>query len=151
MMIFKRIPCSDRYIYGVPTPLPQSPQLPPGSATEENLAMLFSVCNHETWRGFVGGQNNNFLHNLHETNEFSSQRREGFSSYQPKRPSWRKLQIRKCLVCTTSQSEKTSSTWAMRGFGALYKTAQIWQTVRTVSNKFWSFSFKLLSTKIKRI
>ena len=69
MMIFKRIPCSDRYIYGVPTPLPQSPQLPPGSATEENLAMLFSVCNHETWRGFVGGQNNNFLHNLHETNK----------------------------------------------------------------------------------
>ena len=33
------------------------------------LAMLFSVCNHETWRGFVGGQNNNFLHNLHETNK----------------------------------------------------------------------------------
>ena len=31
--------------------------------------MLFSVCNHETWCGFVGGQNNNFLHNLHETNK----------------------------------------------------------------------------------
>ena len=31
--------------------------------------MLFLVCNHETWRGSVGGQNNNFLHNLHETNK----------------------------------------------------------------------------------
>ena len=31
--------------------------------------MLFLVCNHETWRRFVGGQNNDFLHNLHETDK----------------------------------------------------------------------------------
>ena len=52
---------------------------------------------------------------------------------------------RKCLVCTTSQSEKTNTTWAMRWFGTLYKISQIWQTVRAMSDKFWSSSFKLFA------
>ena len=58
-MDFKKIPCSDRYIYGAPTPLPPSPQLPPGSATATTKrgAALLEV------------KTTIFLHNLHKTDK----------------------------------------------------------------------------------
>ena len=58
-MNFKKIPCPDGYIYGVATPLPPSPQLPPGSATATTKrgAALLEV------KTII------FLHNLHETDK----------------------------------------------------------------------------------
>ena len=54
-----KILCSDGYIYGVPEPLPPSPQLPPGSATAT------------TKRGtaLLEVKTIIFLHNLRETDK----------------------------------------------------------------------------------
>ena len=102
-MDFKKIPCSDRYIYGVPTPLPPSPQLPPGSATATTKrgAALLEV------------KTTIFLHNLHKTDK----------SLVPSGGNALVLNNRKGRDVAANQKgmhnepirkKKTNSTWAMR-------------------------------------
>ena len=103
-MDFKKIPCSDRYIYGVPTPLPPSPQLPPGSATATTKrgAALLEV------------KTTIFLHNLHKTDK-SLVPSGGNALVLNKRKGRRDVSCKsERYAQRTNQKKKTNSTWAMR-------------------------------------
>ena len=124
----------------VPTPLPPSPQLLPGSATAT------------TKRGtaLLEVKTIIFLHNLRETDK-SLVPSGGNALVLNNRKGRRDVSCKSERYAQRTNQKRPIPRGTMRWFGALYKTAQIWQAVRAVSNRFWSSSFKLLSTKIKRI